>query len=89
MRKLHGSNMVTRLIFHDYRISVANLAEMTAIGLGLPTETFRDAGKYGYVPLFPFFAATLILHKSPYPCPNCVRSCQVRQEGYHPRRVSL
>jgi len=27
--------------------AVANLAEMTAIGLGLPAETFRDAGKYG------------------------------------------
>ncbi|KAF8225108.1 Clavaminate synthase-like protein [Tricholoma matsutake] len=27
--------------------AVANLAEMIAIGLGLPLETFRDAGKYG------------------------------------------
>jgi len=27
--------------------AVANLAEMTAIGLGLPSETFREAGKYG------------------------------------------
>jgi len=29
--------------------SVTNLAEMAAIGLGLPEDTFRDAGKYGYV----------------------------------------
>ncbi|RDB28907.1 Gibberellin 20 oxidase 4 [Hypsizygus marmoreus] len=27
--------------------AVAILAEMTAIGLGLPAETFRDAGRYG------------------------------------------
>ncbi|KAJ3564573.1 hypothetical protein NP233_g8210 [Leucocoprinus birnbaumii] len=29
------------------RTAVADLADMTAIGLGLPAETFRDAGKYG------------------------------------------
>ena len=28
--------------------SVADLADMVAIGLGLPAETFRDAGRYGY-----------------------------------------
>jgi hypothetical protein len=28
--------------------SVANLAEMTAVGLDLPAGTLRDAGKYGY-----------------------------------------
>ncbi|KAG6910527.1 hypothetical protein DXG01_009946 [Tephrocybe rancida] len=27
--------------------AVANLAEMTAVGLGLPAETFKDAGRYG------------------------------------------
>ncbi|OIW34210.1 Clavaminate synthase-like protein [Coniochaeta ligniaria NRRL 30616] len=27
--------------------AVSNLAEMAAIGLGLPAETFRDAGRYG------------------------------------------
>lgn len=27
--------------------SVAVLADMVAIGLGLPAETFRDAGRYG------------------------------------------
>ncbi|KAF8665465.1 hypothetical protein AX16_000483 [Volvariella volvacea WC 439] len=27
--------------------AVADLAEMTAIGLGLPSNTFRDAGRYG------------------------------------------
>ncbi|KAF5385232.1 hypothetical protein D9615_001288 [Tricholomella constricta] len=27
--------------------AVANLAEMTAVGLGLPVETFREAGTYG------------------------------------------
>ncbi|KAG6841756.1 hypothetical protein C0991_007085 [Blastosporella zonata] len=27
--------------------SVADLAQMTAVGLGLPAETFRDAGRYG------------------------------------------
>ena len=29
--------------------SVENLAEMAAVGLGLPRETFKDAGRYGYV----------------------------------------
>lgn len=29
--------------------SVANLAEMVAVGLGLPAETFKDAGRYGLV----------------------------------------
>jgi hypothetical protein len=28
---------------------VENLAEMAALGLGLPRETFKDAGRYGYV----------------------------------------
>lgn len=28
---------------------VENLGEMVAIGLGLPRETLRDAGKYGQV----------------------------------------
>jgi len=27
--------------------SVSNLAEMAALGLGLPAETFKDAGRYG------------------------------------------
>lgn len=27
--------------------AVQNLAEMTAVGLGLPAETFKEAGKYG------------------------------------------
>ena len=31
--------------------SVENLAEMAAIGLGLPRETFREAGRYGYITL--------------------------------------
>ncbi|TBU39081.1 Clavaminate synthase-like protein [Dichomitus squalens] len=29
------------------KTAVANLSEMTAVGLGLPRETFKDAGKYG------------------------------------------
>ena len=28
--------------------SVEGLARMTAVGLGLPQETFTDAGRYGY-----------------------------------------
>lgn len=37
------------VFIHEHLTSVANLAEMTAIGLGLPVETFRDAGRYGWV----------------------------------------
>lgn len=33
---------------------VEDLTDMTSLGLGLPRNTFRDAGKYGYVPSFPF-----------------------------------
>jgi hypothetical protein len=29
--------------------SVENIAEMTAIGLGLPRDFIKDAGKYGLV----------------------------------------
>lgn len=29
--------------------SVENIAEMTAIGLGLPRDTIKEAGKYGRV----------------------------------------
>lgn len=29
--------------------SVSKLAEMTAVGLGLPAEYFSDAGRYGFV----------------------------------------
>lgn len=29
--------------------SVGNLSEMASIGLGLPRETFKDAGRYGHV----------------------------------------
>ncbi|TBU34661.1 Clavaminate synthase-like protein [Dichomitus squalens] len=29
------------------KTAVANLSEMAAVGLGLPRETFKDAGKYG------------------------------------------
>ena len=29
--------------------SVKGVAEMTAVGLGLPKETFIDASRYGYV----------------------------------------
>jgi hypothetical protein len=32
--------------------SVENLAEMAAVGLGLPGNTFKDAGKYGSAILF-------------------------------------
>ncbi len=28
--------------------SVEGLAQMAAVGLGLPRETFTDAGRYGY-----------------------------------------
>ena len=28
--------------------SVEGLTEMTAVGLGLPEGTFKDAGRYGY-----------------------------------------
>jgi hypothetical protein len=36
---------------HDLADSVENLAEMAAVGLGLPEDTFRNAGRYGYVHL--------------------------------------
>jgi isopenicillin N synthase-like dioxygenase len=36
------------------KTAVENLAEMTAIGLGLPQSTFKDAGRYGWV-TSPFF----------------------------------
>jgi hypothetical protein len=31
----------------DLCYSVEDLADMTSIGLGLPRNTFREAGKYG------------------------------------------
>lgn len=31
----------------DAYCSVEDLADMTSIGLGLPRDTFREAGKYG------------------------------------------
>ena len=40
--------------------SVENVAEMTAIGLGLPKEAFKEAGKYGYVFLCAYFIVTQI-----------------------------
>jgi hypothetical protein len=30
------------------KIAVEDLADMAAIGFGLPRESFREAGKYGY-----------------------------------------
>ena len=38
--------------------SVENLGEMAAVGLGLPRETFKEAGRYGYIHL------PLIIHSS-------------------------
>jgi hypothetical protein len=35
--------------------SVEGLTQMTAVGLGLPADTFKDAGKYGYDSLPPLF----------------------------------
>ena len=40
-----GSITDTRRTVDD---SVEGLAQMAAVGLGLPPETFTDAGKYGY-----------------------------------------
>jgi hypothetical protein len=37
----------TRLQVTNLPSRVSNLAEMAAIGLGLPAETFKDAGRYG------------------------------------------
>lgn len=33
---------------HTVDDSVEGLAQMAAVGLGLPRETFTDAGRYGY-----------------------------------------
>lgn len=35
--------------FADAGCRVSGLAEMTAVGLGLPAETFSSGGKYGFV----------------------------------------
>jgi hypothetical protein len=43
--------MLVRSRSHTRRptgFSVEGLAQMTAVGLGLPRETFTEAGKYGY-----------------------------------------
>ena len=34
-------------LYTDVYCSVEDLADMASIGLGLPRETFREAGKYG------------------------------------------
>ena len=39
-----GSSMLTRWADH----SVEGLTQMAAVGLGLPADTFKDAGRYGY-----------------------------------------
>ena len=39
--------------------SVENIAEMTAIGLGLPRDTIKEAGKYGQVHIHPLHDHTL------------------------------
>lgn len=36
----------------DDKCSVEGLTEMLALGLQLPEETFRSAGRYGYAPPF-------------------------------------
>lgn len=40
-----GARIDTR---HTADNSVEGLAQMAAVGLGLPRETFTDAGRYGY-----------------------------------------
>ena len=40
---------LTLVVTHELADSVENLAEMAAIGLGVPEDTFRHAGRYGYV----------------------------------------
>lgn len=37
--------------------SVADLADMVAVGLGLPADTFRQAGRYGFAFLILLFAS--------------------------------
>ncbi|KAG6901815.1 hypothetical protein C0995_007614 [Termitomyces sp. Mi166 len=38
---------IMQLWGNSMKSAVANLAEMIALGLGLPSKTFRDAGRYG------------------------------------------
>jgi hypothetical protein len=51
MKNAYVVNLVHSAIPHDLADSVENLAEMAAVGLGLPEDTFRNAGRYGYVHL--------------------------------------
>jgi hypothetical protein len=49
MKDAYVVSLVQSAIPHDLADSVENLAEMTAVGLGFPEDTFRNAGRYGYV----------------------------------------
>lgn len=59
---------------------VAELAEMTAVGLSLPGSTFREAGKYGCVAplslriecMLPNETLPNMLMQPAPPCSNCI-----------------
>jgi hypothetical protein len=63
---------------------VESLTELISVGLGLPRNALREAGKYGYVQAVIHAATGLMYPLQPASaCSYCLRSAKVREEGYY------